>query len=654
MNQRILLGVDTGGTFTDFVLLEEAGIRQCKVLSTPADPSLAIVTGLRQLGVYGASPTIVHGTTVGTNAVLEGKGARVAYVTSEGFTDVLTLGRQDRAEVYELRQPEVPPPVPAELCFGVSSRVTAEAELCSPANVDDLRALRSRLDELAPEAIALNLLFSFLRPAEERRIAEIIGGRRFVSCSSEVLPEAKEYERGVATWLNASIGPVIKRYLERLQTQAPDARISVMQSAATTIVADQAASQAVRLLLSGPAGGLAAALAIGKAAGQDHLLTFDMGGTSTDVSLLDGEITLTDASRIGDYPLAVPSVDMHTIGAGGGSIARVDSGGMLIVGPESAGADPGPACYGRGGTNATVTDANLVLGRIPKDTLLGGTLALDFDAAVDAIDRLAAGMLCTHLDAARGIVRVANEHMARALRVMSVERGHDPKDYSLFCFGGAGGLHACELARLLDMRRIVLPARAGVLSAFGMLVARPGRHLSKAVLHLLDEVTPVDMEQGFAGLAADAVSQMAVEGFDSGALVYRRQLELRYRGQSATHRIDYRPGSDHAEHFHQVHAAACGHRLDQAVELVNLRLEATGPAALDGVEPTTPGPVVNEEEKAVPDRAAGPVRRRDSLRPGDRLQGPVCITETGATAWIERGWEASLDALGNLLLQSGG
>jgi N-methylhydantoinase A len=644
----IALGVDTGGTFTDFVLLRDGRLEYCKVLSTPRDPSKAIIEGLLRLGVEGESLTIIHGTTVGTNAVLEDKGARVVYVTSDGFADVLTLGRQQRSQVYALRQAEQAPPVPRDLCLTVSSRIIGSGKLCTPATSEALVALRSRLDDLAPEAVALNLLFSFLCPEEEQRIASALGGNRFISCSSDVLPEPKEYERGIATWLNASVGPVIGRYLSRLRSQVPAARISVMQSAGTTIAANQAAAQAVRLLLSGPAGGLAAAVAIGRAAGQERLLTFDMGGTSTDVALLDGEIPLTGNGQIGEYPLAITSVDMHTIGAGGGSIAHLDSGGMLMVGPESAGADPGPACYGQGGIEATVTDANLVLGRIPKATLLGGYMGLHIKAAENAVGRLAVSMKCTCLEAARGIVRVANEHMARALRVMSVERGHDPRDYSLFSFGGAGGLHACELAQLLGMRSVILPARSGVLSALGMLLAQPGRHLSRAMLCPIKSLSDTGIKEIFSELEAGATAQLVNEGLDAGNLILRYRMELRYVGQSATIRVEFKSGSDHAEAFHRAHEMASGHRLDQDVELVALRLGVVGPAVMDSVDKSAMQAASSAGRQCVNGRT--PVWERALMQSGEELHGPACIVETGATAWIEEGWCATMDELGNLWL----
>jgi N-methylhydantoinase A len=657
MNDVRLVGVDAGGTFTDIVVAEHSGssahLRHCKVLSDPDDPSGPIVEGLERLGVAGQALMIIHGTTVGTNAVLEGKGARVAYVTSGGFADVLSLGRQERRQVYQLRQPETQPPVPTECCFEVRTRIAPDGGLLEEVTESELEDLAAELERLDVEAVAVNLLFSFLRPQQEQRIAERLGAAYFVSCSSKVLPEVREYERGMATWLNASVGPVISRYLKRLQQRLPGAGIAVMQSAGTTIAANQAADQAVRLLLSGPAGGLAAARSIGVLTGKPRLMSFDMGGTSTDVALIDGEVTLTSEGRIGDWPLSVPSVDIHTIGAGGGSIARLDRAGMLLVGPESAGADPGPACYDRGGKQVTVTDANVVLGKIPAQTLLGGYLPLDTAAAHAAVARLARDMGCDALDAARGVVRLANEHMARALRVISVERGHDPADYALLCFGGAGGLHACDLAELLGMGRVVIPARSGVLSAVGMLVSEPGRDLSSAVLKPLCDIGDSDIEDGFRALEEDAAAQLRDEGVAGEAIRFRRRLELRYQGQSATITIDHIPGGAHAECFHEAHRKLSGLRLPQTVELVNLRLGARAPAALPSIDivsvarnPQPPGPVhVADLGREVP------LFDREGLATDEALQGPLLVTEADATAWIKEGWQLRTDAWGNLHLR---
>jgi N-methylhydantoinase A len=491
-----------------------------------------------------------------------------------------------------------------------------------------------------------------LRPEEEQRIAEKLNGHWFVSRSSRILPEVKEYERGMATWLNASVGPVISRYLKRLQTRLPGAGIAVMQSAGTTIAADQAAGQAVRLLLSGPAGGLAAARSIALQTASPRLMSFDMGGTSTDVSLFNGEIPLTGQCRLGAWPLSIPSVDIHTIGAGGGSIARVDKAGMLLVGPESAGASPGPACYAQGGTRATVTDANLVLGRIPEATLLGGYLPLDLKAAQQAVEALAKDMGCDILDAARGIVRLANEHMARALRVISVERGYDPADYALLCFGGAGGLHACDLAELLGMERIIIPARAGVLSAMGMLVSEPGRELSKAVLTPMATLTDDDIGQWFQSLETDAGTQLINEGCEPDSVTFRRQLELRYKGQSATISINWLAGGDHEATFHKAHKKASGLRLPHPVELVNLRLSARAPAALKSIDirqqETDSGEIEMIHMAELSNKV--PSCNRLKLKSGESLQGPCILIESVATTWIKPAWSVKSDEWGNLLL----
>lgn len=656
MSDITLVGIDTGGTFTDIVVLDggrnDAGMRHCKVLSDPTDPSGPIVEGLKRLGLENQRLKIIHGTTVGTNAVLEGKGARVAYVTSEGFSDVLTLGRQEREQVYQLKQVETRPPVPEEFCLEVSTRITAQGSLLCVAGDDELAQLKARLEALDVEAVAINLLFSFLDPQQEQRIEEQLGQQWFISCSSKILPEIREYERGMATWLNASVGPVISRYLKRLQTRLPEARIAVMQSAGTTIAANQAAGQAVRLLLSGPAGGLAAAGSIAKQTSCNKLMSFDMGGTSTDVALYNGEIPLTGQSRIGPWPLSIPSVDIHTIGAGGGSIASVDKAGMLLVGPESAGARPGPACYAQGGRQATVTDANLVLGRIPANTLLAGYLPLDLVAAQQVVAELAGKMACDTLEAAWGIIRLANEHMSRALRVISVERGYDPADYALLCFGGAGGLHACDLAELLGMKRIIIPARAGVLSAMGMLVSEPGRDLSQVILAPLRSLTDEDIEQRFRSLEADASAQLVNEGCDEQSLTFRHRLELRYQGQSATINIGWSAGGDHESAFHLAHLRASGLQLPHLVELVNIRVSARAPAVLKSIDIRQES---QQAKAAVMARMPGftnriPVRKRKELTLGESVKGPLLLTESAATAWIKPGWIVTPDQWGNLLL----
>jgi N-methylhydantoinase A len=384
-----LVGIDTGGTFTDFVCLTGGVLRVHKVLSTPRAPEQAILRGIADLGLDSRALIVVHGSTVATNAVLEGKGVRTAFITNHGLRDLLTIGRQARRALYDLQPPPQPPPVPRELCLETGGRLGAHGEVVTPLTDADLAGLRAEVERLAPRAVAINLLFSFLDERFERAVAAAMPAGMFVARSSAVLPEYKEYERGIATWLNASVGPLVEDYLTRLAQSLPAARVSVMQSSGDTIAAAQAGGQAVHMLLSGPAGGLAAVRRLGAAAGLDRLLSFDMGGTSTDVALIEGDIRLTGEGRIGGYPVAVPMVDMHTIGAGGGSIAYLDGGGLLRVGPASAGADPGPACYGRGGRAPTVTDANLALGRLPADGFLDGRMPLDRAAALEALAAVA-------------------------------------------------------------------------------------------------------------------------------------------------------------------------------------------------------------------------------------------------------------------------
>ena len=649
----LILGVDTGGTFTDFVLWDGRGLRVHKVLSTPQAPEEAILQGIRELGLDPAGLRLVHGSTVATNAVLEGKGVRTLLVTNRGFADLLTIGRQQRPALYDLQPDPLPPPVPPELCHETGGRLGADGRMVEPLTEEDLAELQAAVERLQPRAVAVNLLFSWLDDEAERRIAAALPSELFVARSSEVLPEIREYERGMATWLNAWVGPLVEGYLQRLRRGLPGARLSVMQSSGDTVEADQAGRQAVRMLLSGPAGGLVGARFAAASGGHGRLLTFDMGGTSTDVALLDGEPRLTRAGRIGRWPVAVPMVEMHTIGAGGGSIAWLDAGGMLQVGPESAGADPGPACYGRGGTRPTVTDANLVLGRLLPHAFLGGGLRLDKAAAEKAVGELARSMGCAVKEAARGILAIANEHMARALRTISIQRGEDPRECVLVSFGGAGGLHVCALAEALEMRRALVPVHGGVLSALGMLAARPGRQLTRTWPARLDEVDPAELEAAFETLADQGRAALAGEGVPAEAVELKRALDLRYQGQSETLELPWRSNlSALEEAFHAAHEKRHGHRLALPVELVNLRLAAHGPAlpvGLAGHQAPEEGTPQGWVEVA---GEPGPVPhwQREKI-PATGIQGPAVITETVATTWLAPGWRCHSDHAGNLVLE---
>lgn len=658
----IFLGVDTGGTFTDFVLYHSGQIRIHKVLSTPDAPERAILHGIAELQlqaqVKAGEVTIIHGSTVATNAALEGKGVRTAFITNKGFKDLLSIGRQTRRELYNLQPAPVEPPVATELCLEVDCRTDAKGLTLQPLSDDELQRLVEAVTALEVDAVAINLLFSFLAPEDEKRIETALrqraGEQLFISRSSFVLPEYKEYERGVATWLNAYLGPLVQSYLQRLQQGVAPSPLGVMQSSGGTIDAEQAGQRAVNLLLSGPAGGLAGASHLAQLTGRKKLLTFDMGGTSTDVAALntenDGDLQLTCEGTLGHYPISVPMVDMHTIGAGGGSLARVDLGGLLQVGPESAGANPGPACYGRGGLSATVTDANAVLGRLRPDNFLGGAMTLDLGAAKTALDAIAAPLALPRLDAAVGVIQLANEHMARALRVVSVERGFDPSDFHLCCFGGAGGLHVCALATALNMTSAMVPVHGGVLSALGMLAAPRERQTSQAFLQPLAACTETALQRELERLALRGQAELQLEGISGESIEQQPSLDLRYCGQSYTLNIPFKSIEQAGEDFHQLHQQRYGHRLEIDIELVNLRQRVF--ARSDGITLPTIAAGTAEPSGTVELYNLGQtaIYQRQQLGAGQRINGPALICETVSTTLIASDWEVAVDAWGNLLL----
>lgn len=650
------LGVDTGGTFTDFVLFDGTTLRVHKVLSTPAAPERAIVRGIQDMGIDLRALRIVHGSTVATNAVLEGKGVRTAYITNRGLGDVLTLGRQARAELYDLQPQRRDPPVPAELCLETGGRLAADGSDIEALTEADVEALIADLRRLAPRAVAINLLFSFIDDRHERRLAAALPDDLFVSRSSAVLPEYREYERGVSVWLNASVGPLMQGYLQRLEVAAAPAQVAVMQSSGGTMAAAQAGRQAVRLLLSGPAGGLMGARLMARALDIDRIMTFDMGGTSTDVAVFDGEPALTSEGRIGGYPVAVPMVDMHTIGAGGGSIAYVDAGGLLQVGPLSAGADPGPACYGLGGSAATVTDANLVLGRLRADAFLGGAMRLDKDAARVALIPLAQRLGLALEEVAEGIVRITDEHIVRALRAISVQRGVDPRSCALLSFGGAGGLHVCALATALNLDRALVPVHAGVLSALGMLAAPSSRQLSKSVLIPIDEANEPELHDSFAQLEADGRRQLVGEGAVDAELQVRRSADLRYIGQSYVLNVPWLGVSASADEFHLAHQQRYGHALREPVELVNLRVTVRGAEPDVPLRPPAAGvstPSVLSTHVVGVDTAVA-VFSRAELVIGQAFDGPALITEALSTTYVASDWHCCVQPTGTLELRRTG
>jgi len=663
------IGIDIGGTFTDFVLFDEAEgtFRTYKILSTPEDPSRAVLDGMQILG-GGRGAEVVHGSTVATNAVLERRGACTALVMTEGFADVLAIGRQTRSELYDFFSDRPTPLVPARLRFEVRERVDAHGDVIEALQVDEIPPLVQALEERQVEAVALCLLFSFLHPQHEQQIAhELRAAGFFVSPSSEVLPEFREYERASTTVINAYVTPVLDRYLGRMQAQLESASLHVMQSNGGSISAKQARKRAVGSILSGPAGGVVGARAVARAAGFERLISFDMGGTSTDVSLCQGEIAVTTEAEIDGLPIRIPVIDIHTVGSGGGSIAYSDPGGALRVGPRSAGAQPGPACYAQGGAEATVTDANLVLGRLAADQFLGGRMALDAGAAHQALERLALALdmqaeagLDGAQRAALGVIQVANAHMERALRVISVERGHDPADFVLLSFGGAGGLHAVDLARALGIRQVLVPPGASTLSAFGMLAADIQRDYVRTVM--LPGTTPLqDLLTRMQELERQGSLELGREGVAQDELQLSPQMDLRYQGQA--YELTLPLQANFLPAFHQLHARTYGHSApDAPVEIVNLRLQAKGhvakpPMQISELAGADPCAALFDQRPVV--LAEGLVQKVNfyqgaRLRPGNEVQGPAVIVHSDTTVFLTLQDVGRVDPYGNFLIRVGG
>jgi N-methylhydantoinase A len=660
---RVRVGVDTGGTFTDVVVERDGAIEAFKIVSTPDDPSRAILAALdRVLGAGAAGRVeLVHGTTVATNALLERKGAATALVTTSGFEDLLLIGRQARPRLYDLGVTRPEPIVSPDRSFGLDERVGPDGTVVRAPEPAALDALAAAVAASGAESVAVCLLFSFANPAHEREIEARLEALGLpVSASYRLLPEYREYERAATVAVNAYLTPRMRAYLDRLSTESrcrSVASLRVMQSSGGSISAETAAREPVRTILSGPAGGAVAAGRLARLAGLGDLVTLDMGGTSTDVALVvEGEARVTGEAHVAGLPVAVPVVDIHTVGAGGGSIARVDAGGALKVGPESAGADPGPACYGRG-EEPTVTDANVVLGRLPS--LLGGAMALDADRAHAALARLAtriaqvSGRACDAEAAALGVVRVAGANMERALRVVSVERGYDPRGASLLGFGGAGGLHACALATALGMSRVVVPPFPGAFSALGLLLGDVVRDVSRTVAGLAS--TPDEIEAIFRSLAAAADEALAVEGVPPERRRLERSAAMRYRGQSFEIDVAWGEGAEAA--FHDAHRARYGHADPRRpVEVVHLRVRGVGLAEplelprAGSAEPHEAGVSGVARVRFETGWEELPTYSREALGAGAAATGPALVLEYGSTTLVERGWRLEVDTLGCLLL----
>jgi N-methylhydantoinase A len=670
---RVRVGVDTGGTFTDFVCHAGGRAFVFKLPSTPDDPSRAIVEGLRRVaretGARLRDIEVVHGTTVGTNALLERRGARAALVTTAGFEDVLVIGRQARGSLYDLNWTRPAPLVPDGLRFGVRERVAADGSVVEELEEEEIRALVRKLKRAGVESVAVSLLFSFARPAHEQRIERALASafpELSLSVSHKILPEYREYERTSTVAINAYLQPLMGAYLGRLGAHVSGRRLRVMQSSGGSISARVAGTEPVRTILSGPAGGVVGATHAARDAGLDDIITFDMGGTSTDVALCAGRaLRLTNEAIVAGLPVAVPVLDIHTVGAGGGSIARVDAGGSLRVGPQSAGASPGPACYGRG-TLPTVTDANLVLGRFGGADLLGGEFLLDESRAAEALDGLAremsaaGGRAVTAVEAALGVVRVVNAGMERALRAVSVERGFDPRSCALVTFGGAGGLHAVELAQHLRIPRVVVPREPGALSAIGALRADVVKSLSRTLmLEVETDAQGEKIERPFGEMEREARAALRREGFGDERQRHERTVAARYKGQSFELEIEWDGGRRLVERFRRAHESRYGYAQSaKAIEVVSARLRSAG--LVEHLEDARPQAASRGRSAPAPPRTAnvhfqkGRVRvavyRREDLHAGARLRAPCVVTEYSSTTLVPAGSRALIDARGNLVI----
>jgi N-methylhydantoinase A len=678
------IAIDSGGTFTDCLFIRNNKLQIIKVPSRPNAPAEAIAEAVRlaiEKETDNANLDLVYGTTVGTNALLERRGGCVALLTTAGFEDVLVIGRQARSNLYDLFVKKTEPL--ASLRLGVKERIAADGSVIQSLNKKEIARILREIKTAKPDSVALCFLFSFRNSRHEKQIAAALRAKNYsVSVSHEILPEHREYERTSTTVINAYLVPVMSGYLrdttlriaaltgtqKKIKTKRTEklssSSVRIMQSNGGIISAEHAAREPVRTILSGPAGGVIGAAHAAKLAGIDKCISFDMGGTSTDVALLTKELHTTSEATVAGFPVAVPILEIHTVGAGGGSIARFDEGGALRVGPQSAGSVPGPICYGRG-TNPTVTDAHAVLGHLGNAGLLGGSFPLDIVRAREYMQReinqkikTARGGFRNVESFAEGIIAVANAVMEKAIRVISIERGHDPRDYTLIAFGGAGGLHACDLAAALDMRNVLVPVFPGGLSALGILRADVVKELSRTVLLAAEEIirSPNKLNAMQNALQREGARVLRTEGFERDKMRFHDSLDMRYRGQA--YELNVPVGGNIVATFHRAHETRYRyHNANQPVEIVNIRCRATGmtekppPARLATRKQSERAAVTQTLQLIFNGRSQrARLYLRDDLRAGDIFSGPAVVAEYSGTTLVPPNWKARVDAYGQLLL----
>ncbi len=651
----VIVGVDTGGTFTDFIYRKDKKWGVLKLPSTPENPAKAVIEGLQKIAENEVKH-VVHGTTVATNAILEKKGAKTAFITNEGFEDIIYIGRQNRKELYNLSYRRKPPLVPEELRFGVKCRVNSKGEILEELDIKQVKDVIKKLKSQNVEAVAVSFLFSFLNDEHEKIVEKLLKKEGFyVSPSYRVIPEFREYERASTVVVNAYVMPKMEKYISFLEEKLSEKdHLRIMQSNGGSISPKTTKEEPVRTVLSGPAGGVVGAYQIGKQAGFDRLITFDMGGTSTDVSLIDRKIPFTTDTEISDMPIKVPVIDIHTVGAGGGSIAYIDEGGALNVGPESAGADPGPVCYGKG-DKITVTDANLFLGRLVPEFFLGGNMKLHNDRTESYMKDLAKKAGISPVELAEGIITVANAKMEKAIRVISVERGFNPQDFVLFSFGGAGGLHAVFLAKSLGIPKVFIPKNPGILSATGMLLADILKDYSTTVMLSQREAIYQSIGKLFVPLEERAILELKEEGVQNIRL--EKYLDVRYKGQSFEIVIPFE--KDFIELFHKEHERLYGYcDKKREVEVVNIRLRAIGEIEKPQFEEIKKGDRKIESSAVLGEKdiifggksVKTKIIDRDKLLANNVIDFPAVVVEYSSTTVIPPGAKGEVDIYGNLII----
>ena len=653
----IVLGVDIGGTFTDFVLFDGKELKVHKVISTPHNPAEAVFDGIKSLEVTKEKVPIVHGSTVATNTLLERKGAKVALITTSGYEDVIEIGRQSRSSLYDLFITRELPLVPDVLRWGVQERVASTGKVLSGVRKSDLKKICIELKKQGIESVAVCFLFSYINPAnEDVVVSELEKLGIHVSASSRILPEYREYERLSTTVVNAYVSPVMSKYLTSMEDGLETKNIRIMQSNGGSISTGAAKDMAVNCILSGPAGGVAGASVIAKLAGIKKIISFDMGGTSTDVSLCNGDVRLTTQTIINEIPIKVPVVDIVTVGAGGGSIAYVDPGGALRVGPQSAGADPGPVCYGKG-NEITVTDANLFLGRISAESFLGGRMRLETDKLSGYMNRFAKRLGMSSVRVAEGIIDIAIANMSRAIKVISIEKGFDVRDYTLVSFGGAGGLHACELAENLLIKKILVPKNAGVLSALGMTLTDIVKDYSKSVLLNANERDYREIENLFKPLISQGMREVLSEGIRKNRVTVENSVDMRYVGQSHELMLPFEEG--YIKNFHKLHKKTYGYsNTNYEIEVVNIRVRVIGKTRKPSFRKRLN--VDSMKEKALTQKTKcyyrgkwlkADIYDRNSVQTYSRIKGPAMIVEDTSTTFLPPGYACKLDDYENLIIE---